>query len=305
MEETVPLVYIIILNYNGKKDSEECLDSVRDLDYGNFKVLVVDNGSQDGSVQYLRNRFPWVEFKENRSNLGFAAGNNEGIKCALEKGADFIFILNNDTIVTKTLLQELMAVMSKDASVGIAGPKILYYYQKDKIWFAGGRISLLLGNSWHIGNREKDSQRYQKVIAQDYQTGCALLIRRGVVDKVGLFDCEYFAYFEDADLCLRAKRKKFNVVCIQNAKIWHKISSTSGGGLTARKAYLKAKSGVRFFRKYSPRLAYYTTVPFCALCYIILVSLYHVFKGREGLFTSFISGLVSGIRQGGDNDHAY
>ncbi|GAH48468.1 unnamed protein product, partial [marine sediment metagenome] len=246
------------------------------------------------SVNYLKERFPWVELIENHKNLGFAQGNNVGIKYALEKGADYILILNNDTIVSTSLLRDLLDVVSKDRTIGIAGPKVLYYHKKDRIWFAGGKVSLLLGNTWHIGNRRRDGQKSQNIIEEDYQTGCALLIRRETVNKIGMFDPQYFAYFEDTDLCLRARNNGFRVVCVQDAKIWHKVSGTTGRGLTSKKAYLKAKSGVKFFKKYSPRLFYYTTVPISILGYIILRSVIERLKKKRGIFNAFIKGLRDG-----------
>ena len=295
-KNSLPLVYIIILNYNRKEDTCECLNSIKHIDYSNFRTLVLDNGSTDGSVEYLKMNFPWAKLIENHKNLGFAQGNNVGIKYALEKGADYILILNNDTVVSSSFLKDLLEVFPKDRTIGIAGPKILYYHKKDRIWFAGGRIYLWLGNTWHIGNRYKDSPSFQKIIGEGYQTGCALFIKRETVNKIGLFDPGYTAYFEDADLCLRAKKKGYRVVCVQYTKIWHKVSATTGGGLTPQKTYLKAKSGVKFFRRYSPRISYYTTVPLCALCYIILVSIIETLKNNHGIFKAFIKGLSEGIK---------
>lgn len=291
-----PLIYIIILNYDRKEDTCECLNSIKGIDYNNFKTLVLDNGSTDGSVDYLKKKFPWIEMIENHKNLGFAQGNNVGIKYALRKEADFILILNNDTVVSSSLLNDLLEEVAKDRTIGIAGPKILYYHRRDRIWFAGGRAYLWLGNTWHIGSRCKNSLNFQKIIEEDYQTGCALLIKREVIDKIGMFDPGYTAYFEDVDLCLRAKKEGFKVVCVQHAKMWHKVSRTTGGGLTSKKAYLKAKSGVRFFRRYSPRLVYYTTVPICALAYIILTSIIERLKHNCGIFKAFTKGLRSGIK---------
>ncbi|MBN3039150.1 MAG: glycosyltransferase family 2 protein [Candidatus Omnitrophica bacterium] len=296
MEKTYPLVYINILNYNGKNDTEEGLDSLKNLDYDNFKILIIDNGSNDGSVEYLRERFPEAEFIENDENFGFAKGNNIGIKYALERQANYILILNNDTVVSPALLKDLLDVATKDTEIGIIGPKILYYHQKDKIWFAGGRILSLLGNSWHIGNRKKDLGRYEGIVDEDYQTGCALMIKREVIEKIGMFDPAYFAYFEDADLCLRARAQGYRVVCVRGAKIWHKISKSIGGGLSPDKAYLKAKSGVRFFRRYSLKIWYYTTIPICVLCYITVRSIYERLRGKPGIFKAYIKGLLQGIR---------
>ncbi len=301
MEDASPLVYISILNYNGKIDTEECLNSIKKLNYNNFKTVVLDNGSTDDSVSYLKEKFPGIELIENNKNLGFAEGNNVGIKYALMQGAEYVLILNNDTIVSTSFLKNLIDVATKDKTIGIIGPKILYYDKRDRIWFAGGKIYLWLGNSWHIGNRRKDSDRFNKIIEEDYQTGCALLIKKETINRIGMFDSQYTAYFEDVDLCRRVKEHKYKVVCVQYAKIWHKISRATGGTLSAQKAYLKTKSGVKFFRRYSPRFAYYTTVPISTLCYIILASAMEKITNNRNVFYSFIRGLISGIKDSRTN----
>lgn len=293
---TSPLVYITIVNYNGKEDTAACLDSIQHLDYKERHVLVVDNGSMDDSSSYLRQRFPWAEFLENRQNLGFAKGQNVGIRHALERGAEYILVLNNDTVVSPSLLTDLLDVVVPDRSIGIAGPKILYYYKKDKIWFAGGKVHLALGNTRNIGMNKRDSDAFNRVIEEDYQTGCAFLLRREIIDKVGTFDERYFAYWEDADLCLRVRKKGYKVVCVQRAKIWHKVSATTGGGLTPQKAYLKARSGVKFYKRFVPKSLYYTTVPVCALTYVIVSSLIQLCKGREELFRAYVRGFLDGRR---------
>jgi len=289
-----PRVYITIVNYNGKLDTSECLDSVRKLQYPHWRVLVVDNGSTDGSVDYLRERFPWGEIIENGRNLGFAQGQNIGIRREFEKGAEYVLVLNNDTVVSPSLLNDLVEVMVRDSSIGIAGPKALYYHEKDRIWFAGGRVYLPFGNTRHLGMHQRDSDRFQRDIDEDYQTGCALLTRREVIEKVGMFDPGYFAYWEDADLCLRAKRHGYRVVCVQRAKIWHKVSATTGGGLTPEKAYLKARSSMRFFRRFAPLLLRYTTVPLGGLAYMVATSVLQRCKGGKGIFTAYLRGLRDG-----------
>jgi len=293
----VPLVYITVVNYNGKQDTSECLDSIQRLEYGNWKTLVIDNGSEDDSAAYLKTHFPEIEVIENHQNVGFGQGQNVGIQYALAKGAEYVLVLNNDTVVSPSVLTVLLEVMTANPSIGIAGPKALYYDQKDRIWFAGGKVHLALGNTRNIGMHRRDSDGFQKVIDEDYQTGCALLLRREVIEKVGMFDPGYFAYWEDTDLCLRARRQGYRVVCVQHAKIWHKVSATTGGGLTPEKAYLKARGGVKFFRRFTPRLCYYTTVPSFALAYMVITSLLERCKGRRGIFMAYLHGFLDGRRE--------
>lgn len=291
----MPLVYIIVLNWNGYDDTEECLRSLERVTYPNFKTLVVDNGSSDGSQALVEKNFPGTELLKNQKNLGFAGGNNEGIKYALGKGAEYILLLNNDTVVPPDFLGILVDNMVKDPGIGISGPKILYHGRKDRIWFAGGKIYYALGNTLHVGNRQKDGPGFKGILEEDYQTGCALLITRQALEKTGLLDTSYTAYFEDAGLCVRARRSGFKVICVRNSVIWHKVSSSTGGGLSPAKAYLKARNGVIFFRREAPRSLYYTTALFCALIYISGMSLLSLIRGKRGVFGGFISGLRDGV----------
>lgn len=297
IDEVKPLVYVIVLNWNGKHDTKECLDSLTKLTYSNFKVIVVDNNSSDGSVEFLKGLYPRVEFIENDSNLGFAKGNNVGIEYALRSKAEFIFLLNNDTVVSSDLLDKLVEKAEMNPRIGILGPKIYYYHQKNKIWFAGGKILYFLGNTWHLGNRRKDRGQYSKIKDVDYITGCALLIKHDVLEKIGLFDHRYSSYFEDCDLCVRTKREGYRIVCVQNAKMWHKVSASTGGGLTPIKAYYKIQSGNRFFKSYAHPIFYRTTILFFSLIYFFLIMCLETIKGNIEFDKAVIKGFYEILRR--------
>lgn len=256
---TRPLVYIIILNWNRSGDTAECLESLKLLKYSNYKILLIDNGSTDDSVEYFKKHCPKTELIENAENLGFAAGSNLGIRKALSRGADYVFLLNNDTVVEPDVLDKLVSAAEADERIGMLGPKINHYPRRDVIWSAGGRVILPLAVTWHIGTRRRDSECYRKSIAVGYQPACALLIKKEVIDKIGLLNTAYKAYFEDTDWCLRAKKAGYRVICLQRAKIYHKVSASTGGGLNARKLYWKIKSGFLFFKTH-------TNLPEKAIC---------------------------------------
>ncbi len=257
-----PLVYLIVLNWNGRADTEECLRSLLGLTYPNYRVLVVDNGSTDGSVDHLRRLFPGAQFIENEANLGFAAGNNRGIEQAMNNRADYVFILNNDTVVLPDVLDKLIGTAESDPKIGAVGPKICYYSNPDRIWCLGGRISFFLGCTWHVAGRRRDRPKYQGVRDVDYLTGCALLLKRGVMEEVGCFDRIFGpGYFEDTDLCMRIGRKGYRLVCVEQARILHKISRSSSGAATSLKTYLKIRNGAIFFRRYA-RPVHWLTLPF-------------------------------------------
>lgn len=257
-----PLVYIIVLNWNGRADTEECLRSLLGLTYPNYRVLVVDNGSTDGSVDHLRRLFSGAQFIENKTNLGFAAGNNRGIEHAMNNRADYVFILNNDTVVLPDVLNELVAAAEGDPKIGAVGPKICYYSNPERIWCLGGRISFFLGCTWHVAGRQKDRAKYQGIRDVDYLTGCALLLKRDVIEGVGCFDSIFGpGYFEDTDLCMRIRHKGYRLACVEQARILHKISRSSGGAATSLKTYLKIRNAAIFFRRYA-RPVHWLTLPF-------------------------------------------
>ena len=248
--ENFPLVYIIILNWNGKEDALECLCSVQEVDYPRYQVLVVDNASDDGSPEVIRAAFPAVELIVNESNLGFAAGNNVGIEYALQRGADYVFLLNNDTIVDRMALAELVKACEADPAVGLASPKVYYYDRPNTIYYAGARRHWLplLPNLFGVG--EADRGQYEKVEEVDYVWGQAMFIKRRVIEDIGLLDSSFFMYYEDCDYCLRTIEAGHKIVYVPKAIMWHKIAKGTEGDYLTRWQY-KVKGMLHFHRKHS------------------------------------------------------
>jgi GT2 family glycosyltransferase len=257
----VPTVAVIILTWNGKELTLDCLRSFAPVTTPKLRILVVDNGSTDGTAGAVRALGDArVTIVENGANLGFAAGNNAGIRHALDHGADFVLLLNNDTVVDPAVVDGLLAAMEREPDVGIAGPKIYYFEPKDRIWFAGGAVSLWRGTARHIGIRETDRGQYDAARDVDYVSGCALLARREVFDRVGLLDAGYRAYFEDADLCARTRRAGYRVRYVPAARVWHRVSASTGGQLSRRKIARKLISTRRFFAAYA-KPYHWLTIP--------------------------------------------
>lgn len=205
-----------------------------------MEVVVVDNASTDGSVEEIKTRFKDITMLQNNRNLGFAEGNNVGIKYALAHGADYIILLNNDTVVDKNLVNKLLKAMEKDRTIGIVGPKIYFapgfeyhsdrYEDKERgkvIWYAGGKIDWQNIYASHRGVDEVDHGQYDKAEETDFVSGCAMTVRREVFEKIGLLDSKYFLYYEDNDLCQRAKRAGFKIFYIPCAFLWHKNAASS------------------------------------------------------------------------------
>ncbi|MDD5764763.1 MAG: glycosyltransferase family 2 protein, partial [Candidatus Marinimicrobia bacterium] len=230
-----PLVAIIIVNWNGKQVTSECLQSLRTVDYSPFKIYVVDNASSDGSVEEIVQSFSEVCLIRSNENRFYAGGNNYGFQIAMQDKPEFVLFLNNDTVVDKDFLKYLVSAISYDEKIGMVGPKIYHYDQPDVIWSAGGFVSFFRGKTGHYGLRRKDNRRFDRQREVGYLTGCAQMIRAELFQKLGGFDEIYHMYSEDADLCQRARNAGYKIVYVPDAHIWHKISSSSGGGLTTYK----------------------------------------------------------------------
>ncbi|MDD4178951.1 MAG: glycosyltransferase family 2 protein, partial [Candidatus Margulisbacteria bacterium] len=201
---------IIIVNWRRYDDTAECLRSVKASNYRDPRIILVDNASTDGSGEKLAKEFPDIKVIFNQENYGFAEGNNIGIKQALKEEAKYIMLLNNDAVLDRDCLGNLMAAMENELATGIIGPKI-YFYDTDSIWYAGGMVSRLTGLPYHIGEGRLDRGQFSKPGEVDYATGCALLARREVFERVGLLDKDFYHNHEDAEFCLRAKAAGFAV----------------------------------------------------------------------------------------------
>jgi hypothetical protein len=224
-----PKVFIIILNWNGCNDTIECIESLKNVTYGNFSVVVVDNSSTDNSIDVIPKKYRDVAFIEMKKNTGFAGGNNIGINYALERGADYILLLNNDTTVEPNFLTELVKTAETDKNAGILGPKIYFHSEPARIWFAGGKLNWLKTKGTHpdylkIDNKMNPAGNPKKV---DYITGCCLLIKKDVIKKIGLMNEDYFLYYEDADWCLRAHKAGWQIIFVPASVIYHKQSQST------------------------------------------------------------------------------
>jgi GT2 family glycosyltransferase len=251
MPVRTPLTYIIVVNWNGRHDTLECLASLSDVTDPSMSVLVVDNGSEDGSQEAIRHTYPEVTLLETGSNLRYAGGNNAGIRFALEKGAEQIMLLNNDTAVDPAFLGAMTDTLQSSPDTGIVAPKILYSADPGRLWYAGGEISFWTGTMRHRGIREPDDGRFDIPHDTGYASGCCLLAKRSVVERIGLLDETYFMYSEDADWCMRARRAGFRVMYEPRARVWHKVSVSAGGHLSYFKLRNKFVSNLRFFSRYA------------------------------------------------------
>jgi GT2 family glycosyltransferase len=243
------MVTVIVPNWNLKDDLAECLVSLEGITYPWSTIVVVDNASDDGSAEMVRARFPAVHLLVNEQNLGFAAGSNVGLRYALSQGAEAVFLLNNDTVVAPDMLARLVDVMQAEPSLGILAPKILYHGTKDRVWYLGHRRS-----SWLPVPRRVDPQLGERPgdptwFEVDYVSGCGMLIRREVLEHVGLLDEALFMHYEDADYCRRAQRAGYRLACVPGARMWHKISRSSRRAAPEVRRN-RARNRVLFYRRH-------------------------------------------------------
>lgn len=260
------MIKIIIVNYNNKKDLLACLASLLKIKIKKEKVevIVVENSAIGDSVTALKKLFPQVLVLKQKENLGFAGGNNIGIKRALEEEADYIMLLNNDTLMEEHCLQELLKVITKDKNIGIVCPKIYFapgfefhkkrYQEKDRgkvIWYAGAEIDWqnILGIHWGVDEVDKGQYKEEKEI--EFATGCAMLIKKEVFGKIGLFDWRFFLYLEDLDLSVRVKKAGFKLVFAPKAIVWHKNLGTTSKKSQTRQAYYYSRNRLLFALKHA------------------------------------------------------
>ncbi|MGO9445253.1 MAG: glycosyltransferase family 2 protein [Thiobacillaceae bacterium] len=232
-----PRVCVLILNWNGKQDTLECLASVSKMAYDKLDILVVDNGSADDSVQAVREGYPNAAVIETGANLGFAEGNNVGIRWALAHGADYVLLLNNDTTVDEDLINSLVAAAERYPAGGIFGPKIYYHADPARIWYAGGVWNEDKKYFEQKGDGEVDKGQYDAPGPTEFVIGCAMFIRSEVFKRIGLLEPKFFLNYEEIDFCTRARAAGFENIYAPTGKLWHKISVSFGGEESPLKIY--------------------------------------------------------------------
>ena len=226
-----PKIAIILLNYNGKEDTLACLESLERLTYRNFETIVIDNGSSDGSALAIQERFPKLLLIETGANLGYAEGNNVGMRKALERGADLLFLLNNDTIVASDILECFVETYQAYPNAGILGAKIFLFEQCNTLDHLGGLWNPKTGTFDMIGLREKeDGVRWQSPEEIDYVCGAGLILKRSVIEGIGYLEPRFFLIWEESDFCFRAKTAGFQTLTCPKAHLWHKVSASFTGG---------------------------------------------------------------------------
>ncbi|MFK5951341.1 MAG: glycosyltransferase family 2 protein [Methylococcales bacterium] len=239
-------VGIVILNWNGVKDTIECIDSVLQATYVNYKIYIIDNGSADNSVDILTKQYSTedkVKVISTGKNLGFSGGNNVGMRLAMEEGSDYLLLLNNDTEVDPGFLEPMVDVLDNNSDIGVTSGKIYFYNTDKQVWFYGGLMDRDTAVGHAINWREYDTGQINKSRDVDYATGCALMVRREVVETVGYLDDDFFYLCEDAEYCFRVFDAGYRITVVPDSIVWHKVTASLAGGEEAPiRLYFRARN---------------------------------------------------------------
>jgi len=246
-------VAVVVLNWNAGRMTLECLTSLRGSIGATLRIIVVDNASTDDSVALLRDAAPDVDLIVNASNVGFAEGNNVGIRRAMEQDAEYVLILNNDTTIEPHAIQTLVAEAARLRDAGAVSPMIYFAEPADLIWFGGAAFDPRRGFPGRVtGYRERDSGQYASTRPVDRLTGAAMLVTREAIVRCGTFDGDLFFLYEDVDWSLRMREAGFGLYVVPAARIWHRVAATQGSEHSALSMYYGTRNQLVVSRRHAP-----------------------------------------------------
>lgn len=294
-----PTVFAITLNWNGKDDTIECVASLERLNYPSYEIVVVDNGSTDGSVPALRAQHAGVTIIENGQNLGYAEGFNAGIRYAAQQKADYFLILNNDTVIDPNALRELVSVAEQDPRIGFVSGKVYFYDEPDRLQTVGKNSHPVLIVSGLLGHGELDQGQYDEIRECEFIDDVFLLARRAVFEEVGGYDPTFFLMYEETDWCARARRAGFKIMYAPGAKIWHKGNLGDTAGRSTTHQFYLARNQIPFvrrnaspqqFRRFLLTLLFSPAPP-----YVPRQSWRFLKRGQLCLLVAYLRGIGSGV----------
>jgi len=295
-----PTVAIILVNWNSFDVTNDCIVSLKGIEYVAYTIVVVDNGSKDGSGQQLKQLHPEIELIESATNQGFTGGNNLGFAYSLENGFDYSMMLNNDTFVEPDFLNHLVDFMQANPTVGVVQPRIHFNHDRTILWNGGSYYNKWLGFLYTKGFNKKPTQSYLKFKAVDWVTGCAFFTRNSILKTTGLLAQNMFIYSEDVDLSFRIKKLKHQLMYHPNSVIYH-IAGMSNKSKTKGKEgfvnpivhYLNQRNRIWILKKYTP----WYCVPTAALSNIFYISLIMGYFAVRRRFTK-LKAVARAVRDG-------
>ena len=294
MKDNTPTVAVVIVNWNQRDLLLEAVESVVNSSYADRKVIVVDNASDDGSVDAVRQAFQEVEVIVNDSNLGFADGSNQGLESAVKEEIEYVLFLNNDATLDAEAVARLIDLLERKPEAGAAAPYIFYYDRRDVIWYGGGEVSLWRGRIGHRFLRQKFIADKHKAGTTDYLTGCAFIARTEVLKSLGGFDASIYLYSEDVDLSLKLRKAGWQLWVQPEARAYHRISVTSKGELSPFKAFHRARSNVVIVKRWAEWWEF-PTLMVGGLLGGIVISTKLLLKGKVKTAISIWRGIINGF----------
>jgi GT2 family glycosyltransferase len=290
-------VAIILLNWNGFEFTKACIESIQLISYPHFQIILVDNGSTDGSLDRLKPLFTEVIYLTSPVNVGFTGGNNLGISFALEQGYPYILLLNNDTMVENGFLEPLVRHLADHPAVGAVQPLIYYVHNRQMLWNAGGNFQRWLCDSqtsYHIKDAEHP-------YSTDWITGCAILLKASAIEKVGVLDNAYFAYHEDVDWSLRMRKANMGLAVVPHSRIYHVAGASSTSNEKGREGFLDPKVHYLNVRNQLFQLRKYASFPYALTAWpykaarILGHMGYFVVRGRWRKLNATLKGVKEGL----------
>jgi len=274
-----PLVYILIINWNGYNDTIECIDSLKKITYSNHVTVIIDNGSINDYDRLKEYCPPETIIIRSDKNLGFSGGSNLGIGYCMEHNADFILSINNDTVVEPDFLEKLVAISNED-NIAIVAPKILYYDYRNIVWSKGGKISKI-GSTGYPRGSGRVSSKFKDNKRVIFVSGCCMLMRTKALKDIGLFDNNYFLYMEDIDLCRRTINKGYAIICVQDSVIYHKVNSSTKRETPFWPIYYITRNRLYFAQKYHPEILLLVKIYMYSTMHLKFI--YWHYKGKNKL----------------------
>jgi GT2 family glycosyltransferase len=306
-----PQVAIIILNWNGLKDTLECLESLNKITYPDYEVVLVDNGSRGGDADVLQSKCGGkISLIRNVENKGFAGGNNEALRhLARHSNASYYLLLNNDTVVAPDFLDELVKIAESDTKIAIAGPKTYFFKPPDMLQTVWLKVNMGKGTTTTVGSNVTDKGQFNELKQVGCLQGSCLLLKKEVVNSVGLLDEDYFCYWEESDYCARVNKAGYKIMYVPAAKIWHKKSVTIRPKwynlLFAKdkhlpsylEIYLMTRNTFMFMKKQAePRQRRLFYIYYFCVSFWYRLFIYLIYYRKASLLKAFFKGIGDGLK---------